>query len=205
MHVSIRTTRRTFLKGSLAVPAVIALGRAPLAVGQDRSLAVTPACEAPAVPTLAQTAGPYFKARSPLRSSLLEPGITGTRILVSGRVLGTDCRPIARALLDFWQADDEGGYDNSGYRLRGHQFSGDGGEYRLETVVPGRYSGRTRHIHVKVQAPNQAPLTTQLYFPGEQGNARDVIFDPALVVRMDRSVGSSHIAVFDFVLREGGR
>jgi len=198
------TTRRAFLKSSLAAHSAIVLGAAPVAIAQERGLRATPACGAPAAPTLAQTEGPYFKARSPLRASLLEPGVTGTRIVVSGTVLGTDCRPIPRALLDFWQADDGGGYDNVGYRLRGHQLSGDGGEYRLETVVPGRYPGRTRHIHVKVQAPHQPALTTQLYFPSEQGNASDFIFNPALVVRMD-SIGSAQMATFDFVLREARR
>jgi protocatechuate 3,4-dioxygenase beta subunit len=150
---------------------------------------------------VAQTEGPYFKARSPLRTSLYEPPVEGTRIVVRGTVLTTNCRPVARALLDFWQADDAGAYDNVGYRLRGHQFSGDRGEYRLETLVPGLYPGRTRHIHVKVQAPHQPILTTQLYFPGEPGNARDGIFNPALVVRMEETP-SGRVATFDFVLRE---
>ena len=43
------------------------------------------------------------------------------RVGVAGIVLGTDCKPIDRALLDFWQADASGVYDNRGYRLRGHQ------------------------------------------------------------------------------------
>jgi protocatechuate 3,4-dioxygenase beta subunit len=150
---------------------------------------------------VAQTEGPYFKARSPLRTSLLEPGVTGTRIVVSGAVLSTDCRPIPRALLDFWQADDGGGYDNTGHRLRGHQFSDDRGQYRLETVVPGLYPGRTRHIHVKVQAPRQPILTTQLYFPGEPANRSDFIFSPALVVKVEEG-GTGKVATFDFILKE---
>jgi len=62
---------------------------------------------------------------------------------------------------------------NTGYRLRGHQFTDEAGRYALETVVPGLYPGRTRHLHVKVQAPNQPVLTTQLYFPGQPSNATD--------------------------------
>ena len=91
-------------------------------------------------------------------------------------VVGTSCRPVERALLDFWQADSNGEYDNQGYRLRGHQFTDAKGRFHLETVVPGLYTGRTRHIHVKVQAPNRPVLTTQLYFPGEPANERDGIF-----------------------------
>ena len=177
------------------------LGAAPAVLAQERAVRPTPGCGAPAPATAAQTAGPYFKPQSPLRASLIEPALAGARIVVSGTVLTTGCRPLPRVLLDFWQADDAGGYDNVGYRLRGHQFSGDRGEYRLETVLPGLYPGRTRHIHVKVQAPQQPVLTTQLYFPGEAANRGDSIFDPALVVRLEGGAGTQ-VAMFDFVLRE---
>ena len=81
---------------------------------------------------------------------------------------------------------------------RGHQFADSRGRYRLETIVPGLYTGRTRPIHVKVQAPEQPVLTTQLYFPGEPGNDSDSIFDPALLIELPR--GDTEAASFDFVL-----
>jgi protocatechuate 3,4-dioxygenase beta subunit len=84
--------------------------------------------------------------------------------------------------------------------LRGHQLTDAEGRYRLETVLPGVYPGRTRHIHVKAQAPNRPPLTTQLYFPGEAGNARDGIFDPALLVALADAADGASAARFDFVL-----
>jgi protocatechuate 3,4-dioxygenase beta subunit len=149
--------------------------------------------------TPSQSAGPYYKRSSPQRTSLLEQGISGTKIVVTGAVLSTDCQPIAQALLDFWQADAQGGYDNTGYRLRGHQFTDETGHYTLETVVPGVYPGRTRHIHVKVQAPNQPVLTTQLYFPGESRNATDGIFRPELLLTV-QDVSDGKAATFNFVL-----
>ncbi len=153
-------------------------------------------------PTPAQTEGPYFTPNSPQRTSLLESGLAGTRLIVTGRVLGTDCRPIARALLDFWQADDRGAYDNRGFRLRGHQFADETGRYELETILPGLYTGRTRHIHVKVQAPNQPVLTTQLYFPDEPANETDGIFDPALVMEVEDAEEGDEgkVAFFTFAL-----
>jgi hypothetical protein len=51
-------------------------------------------------------------------------------------------------------------------------------------IVPGLYPGRTRHIHVKVQAPDRPVLTTQLYFPGEPANASDGIFREELLLDM---------------------
>jgi protocatechuate 3,4-dioxygenase beta subunit len=171
---------------------------APTQVAQ--ALSPTPECADDDDVTPSQTEGPYFTPNSPQRGSLLESGMAGTRLVVAGRVLATDCRPVARALLDFWQADNGGQYDNQGFRLRGHQFTDDSGQYRLETIVPGLYPGRTRHIHVKVQAPSRPVLTTQLYFPGEPRNASDGIFHPDLEMSVQER-GDSKAATFDFVVR----
>jgi len=150
-------------------------------------------------PTPSMTEGPYYTANPPERTSLLEPGITGTRIVISGYVRGTDCRPISGARVDFWQADDSGVYDNVGYKLRGYQFTDASGRYTLETVVPGLYPGRTRHIHVKVQAPNGPILTTQLFFPNEAQNNTDSIFDPKLLLPVQET-NDGRVAAFDFVV-----
>ena len=159
----------------------------------------TAACGPGATPTDAQTEGPYFKPSSPARASRVEPGLAGERLVLAGRVRARDCRPVARALLDIWQADADGAYDNRGFRLRGHLFADADGRYRLETIVPGLYPGRTRHIHVKLQPPGGRVLTTQLYFPDEAANRRDGLFEPALLVALRRDAGAAQ-AAFDFVL-----
>lgn len=201
--------RRNFLKLSLVTtaPLMLALGgglmrgetalSAPAA--QDMTLEPTPECFVDDDVTPAQTEGPYFTRNSPERASLLEPGMGGTRLVLTGFVVDTACQPIPRALLDFWQADDAGQYDNVGYRLRGHQFTDDAGAYSLETVVPGLYPGRTRHFHLKVQAPNGRILTTQLYFPGEPANRRDGIFRSELLMQVD-DTADGKAAAFNFVL-----
>lgn len=178
---------------ALLIPTVLAVGAPPY------QAPAAPACAAGVPATPSQTEGPYFKANSPARASLIEPGVTGTKMVIEGSVLTTDCKPIARVRLDFWQADAQGRYDNAGHRLRGHQFTDDAGRYRLETVVPGQYPGRTRHLHVKVQAPGQPALTTQVYLPDEPGNQRDMIFNPGLVMQV-RDADGSKLAVFDFIL-----
>ena len=129
-----------------------------------------------------RTEGPFFKANSPKRASLLESNTAGTKLVITGYVYTTDCQPVAHALLDFWQANANGAYDNSGYTLRGHQYTDANGRYQLTTIVPGLYTGRTEHIHVKVQAPNGPVLTTQLFFPGVAGNESDGIYDPKMVI-----------------------
>ncbi|MEV0266950.1 carbohydrate-binding protein [Streptomyces sp. NPDC050617] len=196
-------TRKKLLKVALAaVPLPMVLGGVALARDAKTTqepLVPTPYCDDGDDPTPQQTEGPYFKPNSPLRASLLEPGTKGTRLTVSGYVFGLSCRPIANALLDFWQADVNGAYDNTGFRFRGHQFTDARGAFKLETIVPGLYPGRTRHIHVKVQAPNQRILTTQLYFPGEPRNQTDSIFNPALLMNV-RQDGSAKQGTYDFVL-----
>jgi protocatechuate 3,4-dioxygenase beta subunit len=157
------------------------------------------ACNSPAPLTPAMTEGPYYTPDSPERSSLLEAGIPGEPLLLTGYVLTADCQPVPGALLDFWQADGQGVYDNTGYGLRGRQYTDEAGRYTLETVVPGLYPGRTAHIHVKVQPPGGAVLTTQVYFPGTPGNESDAIFDPRLLVTVLDTDGGTR-ASFDFVV-----
>ena len=146
-----------------------------------------------------ETEGPYFKAGSPERASLIEPGMTGTKLVLTGYVVTAGCEPVAHALLDFWQANDRGQYDNSGYTLRGHQFTDAAGHYQLTTVVPGLYPGRTEHIHVKVQAPNGPILTSQLFFPGVASNESDSIFDRRLLLNVQSTSGGI-VAAFNFVV-----
>lgn len=149
-------------------------------------------------PTIAQTEGPYYTPDSPERTSFLADG-PGTPMIVTGRVITTSCVPVANALVDLWHADDSGAYDNVGYNFRGHQFTDANGVYRFETVRPGLYPGRTRHFHVKVQGPNMGILTTQLYFPNEPDNARDGIYNAALLMDVQEA-NNGLTGTYDFVI-----
>ena len=168
------------------------------ATGPATTLAPTPECRDADDVTPAQTEGPYFKASSPERTDI-RGGTTGTRLVLTGTVVTTDCKPVNRALVDFWQADGSGAYDNAGYSFRGHQFTDAQGRYRLETVVPGLYPGRTRHLHVKVQAPGGRVLTTQLYFPGEARNVSDGIYRKGLEMGITDAADGRN-GTFTFVL-----
>jgi protocatechuate 3,4-dioxygenase beta subunit len=218
-------TRRRFLEGSALVPIVFVVGAcggggdgggparsasattsaAPATTSAEAAaeagvLQATPACDdGDDHPTEAQTEGPYYTPDTPRRSNLVIGGVRGIPMLVTGDVVDTRCRPVRGALLDFWQADAAGQYDNSGFRLRGHQFADPRGRYALRTIVPGLYPGRTRHIHVKVQKPHGQILTTQLYFPGEPRNRTDGIFSSSLLMDKSRA-GNGRRAHFRFVL-----
>lgn len=204
------TRKRLLQLGALVIPAAGAIG---IAAGGGAFANAAPAdagtgpaggaqllaCTPGQATTIAQTEGPYFKSGSPQRTSLIQPGTQGTRLTVSGFVFSRSCKPLANVKLDFWQADNRGNYDNTGYTFRGHQFTDASGKYTLTTIVPGLYPGRTRHIHVKVQNPGGRVLTTQTYFPGEPRNNTDTIYDPRLLMNV-RTVGSAKEATFDFVL-----
>jgi protocatechuate 3,4-dioxygenase beta subunit len=211
----LKLTRRELRRIALALPAPLGIAlmtgkTAGIAFAQtsdpaDASptavLAPTPDCDDgdDLGETLRQTEGPFYSPESPERTSLLEPGMPGREIYVTGYVYSTNCEPVANALIDFWQANDAGEYDNTGYTLRGHQFTGPDGRFELTTILPGLYPGRTRHIHVKLQAPNNPVLTTQLYFPGVAENESDGIFDPSLEMDLQTEDGRD-VGFFTFVL-----
>jgi protocatechuate 3,4-dioxygenase beta subunit len=187
-------SRRSILKGILAVPVA---GWA-VSWGGAEALAATPACPDADEPTPDQGPGPFYKPRSPERRSFLEPGQDGTRLLVTGRVVTTRCRPVAGALVDFWHCDAAGEYDMAGHRFRGHQFADAAGGFSLETILPAAYMARTPHLHVRVQPPGGAVLTTAIYL-SLRPHSRDGQFDPALVMEVGEQ-GDARKGAFTFVL-----
>ena len=149
--------------------------------------AATPACDDDE-PTPRAGEGPFFAPRSPERSLLREPGTAGTPLRVEGRVTDRRCRPLARVLVDAWQCDGNGDYDNAGFRLRGHQYTDADGRFAFDTVRPAPYGRgsfrRTPHVHLKLKGEGAPLLTTQLYFPDAAENADDGMFDERLLVAL---------------------
>jgi protocatechuate 3,4-dioxygenase beta subunit len=192
-----KPTRREVLWAAALTAGGCGLGFDPAQAQQ--SLTPTPACKDADEPTIAQTEGPFFKPQSPQRSDLREQGSRGQPAVLTGVVLTRSCKPVAKALVELWHADEKGDYDNKGFRYRGHVFTDEAGRFRFRTIVPARYPGRTRHYHVKVQAANQPVLTTQLYFPKEMGNMRDGLFNSALLMKTSEGIDGL-TGQFSFVL-----
>ena len=189
-------TRRDLLMAAAIAAGGLGLGQSALA---QQGLRLTPECKDGDEPTAAQTEGPFYKPSSPERADLREPGLAGRPVILSGVVFTRHCKPVARAVVDLWHADDKGDYDNRGFRYRGHVLTDEDGRYQFRTIMPARFPGRTRHYHVKVAAPGRPLLTTQLYFPNEPANARDGLFQPALLMRVAER-GDGLAAQFAFVL-----
>lgn len=146
------------------------------------------------------TEGPYYKANPPQKNSLVEANTTGTRVVMTGYVLTSDCKPVANAKVDVWQADEKGSYDNSGYKYRGYVMTDANGKYSIETVIPGEYPGRTEHIHVKVWLPSGKILTTQVFFPGVAHNASDNIYTANMLATMS-DTATGKLAQINFVVK----
>jgi len=187
---------------SSASPAPIASATASAPVSSAKAAAPAAstalACASPAQPIIELTEGPYYKAGAPQSAALRTAGVAGTPLVLTGYVVSRSCQPIANAKLDFWQADGSGNYDNSGYTLRGWQLTDANGAYRLETVIPGLYPGRTEHIHFKVTV-NGTTYTSQLFFPGVSQNEGDSIYSPQMLVKLNTST-SPATGTFTFVI-----
>lgn len=193
-------TRRSVLTSLLAVPpAMLLKASGAFAQGAPSPLPLTPSCGAQDAPTPSQTAGPFYKPASPLKTNLKADVQGGEPITLAGFVVDTQCRPIRGALVEIWHADTAGAYDNAGFRLRGHQLADEAGRWGFTTLVTAQYPGRTAHYHFRVQRPNGQPLITQLYFPDHPGNARDGLFDPALVMKVSREA-NQRLGRFEFVV-----
>ncbi len=170
-------------------------------MGEEATLPPTPACGNNADLTAAQTAGPFYLARSPERRDLRE-GDTGDTFLLQGWVVNQQCQPLENVVVDLWHANAQGQYDRRGYRYRGYQRSHSRGGFSFLTIHPGLYPGRTPHFHVRLWQNQQLLLTTQLYFPGIAQNQRDGLFDPALLMSVNTMPGGDK-GQFLFVLNKG--
>ena len=133
----------------------------------------------------------------------------GERIIVFGRVLDGDGRPVRRQLVEVWQANSSGRYVHKrdqhpapldpNFTGVGRVITGDDGSYKLTTIKPGPYPWRNHlnawrpaHIHFSLFGSEFTQrLITQMYFPGDPLFALDPIYqsvtDPAA---RDRLIGT---------------
>ena len=193
------STRRSVLAALIASPVLEMADNDLSAAAPTFGLDLTPDCRDGDEHTVAQTEGPYFKPNAPLKRDLAVDAPGGERMTIGGLVLDTACRPLPRALVQIWHADESGAYDTKGYKLRGYQYADDDGRWWFSTIVPAAYAGRTRHYHVKVQKPHGRILTSQLYFPNERLNEQDSLFDRRLVMRVSNS-DEGRFGRFDFAV-----
>jgi protocatechuate 3,4-dioxygenase beta subunit len=139
----------------------------------------------------------------------------GERIVVEGRVLDEDNRPVSGTLVEIWQANAAGRYAHDADRHdapldpnfsgAGRTVTDDEGRYRFVSILPARYpwgnhhnAWRPAHIHFSLFGPCfLTRLVTQMYFPGDPLLAHDPIFRAVPEGARDRLVST-----FDLSLTE---
>jgi len=159
-----------------------------------------PPCADDAKATPSVAADRTYKAGAPLRSSVLEPGMPGVPLTLSGTVAGLTCGRIKGAKVEIWQADAKGVYDMTGFRLRGHVMTDADGKYRIETIVPGNNADRARHIGIHVSVPGKTEFWTEAFFPDDPRNAADLRFKKELLVKTLQAPKGRQAAAFDVLL-----
>lgn len=170
-------------------------------------------------PTEDNILGPFYREGAPFRAKVTPPMEPGTVLVVRGRVWAHDSRkPLAHAVLDVWQANEKGRYDNDDprkppakgvYRNRARLVTDESGYYEFETIHPGQYSigenvWRPSHVHYLVRHPGYKTLVTQLYFKGDPHNATDRFIKESLIIEpreVKTADGKAYEAgAFDIVL-----
>lgn len=139
-----------------------------------------------------QTAGPFYPNPLPLTQDndliilgdSLSPAV-GEVTHLHGQVLSAAGEPLRNATVEIWQADATGAYlhpGSEGHSKRdklvqgfGRFETGSDGRYAFRTVKPGKYPGRTPHIHVLVNYKGKQLITSQLYIRGHAQNRNDGI------------------------------
>lgn len=147
-----------------------------------------------AIATPRQAEGPFYPSTIPEDSDadLVRNGdrtAQGEVIEMAGQVFDLGRTPVKDAIVEIWHCDRAGIYSHVGRNnggLADPDFQGFGsvrtgadGAYRFRTIRPGIYPGRVRHIHVKVRRNGAPTLTTQMYFPEEDGNDQDFLLTRA--------------------------
>jgi len=171
------------------------------------------------------TEGPYYPDHLPLDQDNDLTQIIGGKAPASGivtefggRLLTVDGKAIHDAVVELWQADNNGCYIHTRGAQPGQerdpQFQGFGksttnakGEYRFRTIQPAIYTGRTRHYHIAVMQNGKRMLTTELYVAGEPKNEQDGILrrirDEAQrlsVIREFKPMNDGLMATWDIVI-----
>src|SRR5688572_1102748 len=125
-------------------------------------------------PTTTDILGPFYRPGSPMRSAIAPPNTAGEPFTVSGVIYQSDGRkPMASALVEVWQCDEKGVYDNTSddYLCRGAVKTSADGKYMFKTIVPVPYQvgsgNRPAHIHMRISSNDHQDLITQIYFKGD--------------------------------------
>jgi protocatechuate 3,4-dioxygenase alpha subunit len=144
-------------------------------------------------PTPSQTVGPFF--RIGLSDRPLDEVVAGGDVRLAGRVLDGAGEPVPDAMVELWQADEEGAYRaDHGWGRSGTDVDG---RYGFTTAKPGSVDGQAPHLELLVFARGLLkPVLTRMYFPDDVHDG-----DPVLAALSDEERGTLVAAADGDVLR----
>ena len=181
-----RPNNLALLRRRHAILALSAIGVAPIASGQSAATQITPS----------QSLGPFYPRDELERPEQTDADLLvfdgdkllsrGTPMYFTGRIVNRLGAAVAQAPVEIWQCDANAVYHHpagGAVSERDPHFQGYGvaltdaeGRFHFRTIKPVPYPGRTPHIHIRVAPRDGRALATQLYLPGEPGNARDFLY-----------------------------
>lgn len=150
-----------------------------------------------APPTASATKGPFYPIPDIDKQKYFDADLTrldekspvadGEQIVVQGLVLDMDDRPLESVIVEVWQACASGRYNHPqdrndrpadpNFQYWAKMLTGADGAFAFRTIHPGKYPGRTPHIHYRVIAPKRPELVTQMYFESQsEYNKKDGIY-----------------------------
>ena len=117
------------------------------------------------VPTAEMTIGPFFPPEFTTGTNDLAAGAQGEAIEITGRVAQADGRALDNVVLEIWQADAEGRFDNPAFCGWGRAATDSAGTYVFRTIRPGASQGRAPHINLLILYSGlMRQLQTVMYF-----------------------------------------
>ncbi len=174
-----------------------------------------------------QTVGPYLHIGLTwlVTENLVEPGVEGQPITITGVITDGDGKPVNDALVEIWQANTHGRYPHPedtrdlplepAFRGFGRSPTDKDGRFRFTTIKPGRVPGpdgalQAPHISVTIFMRGMLrQLNTRIYFPDDPANAKDAVLSGVPAARRatlvaKRTPGKAHALTWDVRLQGDG-
>jgi protocatechuate 3,4-dioxygenase alpha subunit len=157
------------------------------------------------VPTGEMTLGPFFPREFAQGANDLAVSggklVRGEVIEITGRVIQADGKPVDNLVLEIWQADADGRYDNPEFFGWGRAATGADGVYRFRTIRPGAPKGRAPHVNfVILYSGLMRHLQTVMFFDA----AKDPVLDSVSLSRRNLLVAKRAKGAYRFDIRLRG-
>ena len=154
------------------------------------------------IPTGEMTLGPFFPREFAEGANDLAAGVREAQVIeITGRITQLDGKALDNVIVEIWQADSQGRYDNADFYGWGRAATDANGVYRFRTVKPGSYDGRAPHINfLLLYSGLMRQLQTVMFFEP----AKDPVLDAVPASARPRLVAQREGSVYRFDIRLRG-